>query len=71
MKRPHGQYTIECEKRDSLPDMSFTISGYNFTIGPEDYVFETEGSCMSALIGKDLTPGGPVAVFRYAVDGFK
>jgi len=62
----HGQYAIECEKRNSLPNMSFTLSGYSFAIGPEDYVFEIEGFCMSALIGTDLPPGGPVAVFGYA-----
>lgn len=28
----NGQYTVDCAKRDSLPDMSFNLSGYNFSI---------------------------------------
>jgi saccharopepsin len=47
----NGQYTVECEKRDSLPDMSFTLSGYNFTITPYDYILEVQGSCISSFMG--------------------
>ncbi|KAG8529247.1 Vacuolar protease A [Bacidia gigantensis] len=46
-----GQYTIECEKKDSLPDMTFTLTGQNFTIGPEDYILEVQGSCVSSFFG--------------------
>jgi saccharopepsin len=47
----NGQYTIECDKRDSLPDASFTLSGYNFTITPYDYILEVQGSCISSFMG--------------------
>ena len=47
----NGQYTVECEKRDSLPDMAFTLSGYNFTITPYDYILEVQGSCISSFMG--------------------
>jgi len=59
----NGQYTIECDKRDSLPDASFTLSGYNFTIGPYDYILEVQGSCISSFMGMDIPePAGPLAI---------
>jgi saccharopepsin len=59
----NGQYTVECEKRDSLPDMSFTLSGYNFTLGPKDYILEVQGSCLCSFIGLDFPePTGPLAI---------
>ena len=59
----NGQYTVECEKRDSLPDMSFTLSGYNFSITPYDYILEVQGSCISTFMGMDFPePVGPLAI---------
>ncbi|RQM07595.1 hypothetical protein DH86_00002051 [Scytalidium sp. 3C] len=52
----NGQYTVECNKRDSLPDLTFTLSGYNFTITPYDYILEVQGSCISSFMGMDF-PG--------------
>jgi len=50
----NGQYSVECEKRESLPDMSFTLSGHNFTITPYDYILEVQGSCISSFMGMDF-----------------
>jgi len=59
----NGQYTVECDKRDSLPDMTFTLTGTNFTIGPYDYILEVQGSCISAFMGMDFpAPAGPLAI---------
>jgi len=59
----NGQYTIECDKRDSLPDMTFTLSGYNFTITPYDYILEVQGSCISSFMGMDFpSPPGPLVI---------
>ena len=60
-KSYNGQYTVECEKRDSLPDMTFTLSGYDFTITPYDYILEVQGSCISSFMGMDF-PGNPIAI---------
>jgi saccharopepsin len=62
-KSYNGQYTVECSKRDSLPDMSFNLSGYNFTITPYDYILEIQGSCISSFMGMDFPePVGPLAI---------
>ena len=62
----NGQYTVECEKRDTLPDMTFTLSGYNFTIGPYDYILEVQGSCISSFMGIDFpAPTGPLGKFLF------
>lgn len=59
----NGQYSIECDKRDSLPDLTFTLTGHNFTIGPHDYILEVQGSCISSFMGMDIPePAGPLAI---------
>ncbi|PNS20733.1 Vacuolar protease A [Sphaceloma murrayae] len=59
----NGQYTVECEKRDSLPDLTFTLTGKNFTIGPYDYILEVQGSCISSFMGFDIpAPAGPLVI---------
>ncbi|KAG0681753.1 Vacuolar protease A [Pichia californica] len=59
----NGQYTIECEKRAELPDLTFTFDGYNFTITPYDYTLEVSGSCISAFTPMDFPdPIGPLAI---------
>lgn len=35
--------------------MSFTLTGYNFTIGPYDYILEVQGSCISSFFGELLS----------------
>ncbi|KAH0537448.1 Vacuolar protease A [Glutinoglossum americanum] len=57
----NGQYTIDCAKRPTLPDMTFTLAGHNFTIGPNDYILEVQGSCISSFMGMDF-PGYPLAI---------
>ncbi|GAB7360953.1 hypothetical protein MBLNU230_g0936t1 [Neophaeotheca triangularis] len=59
----NGQYSIECEKRDSLPDLTFTLTGNNFTITPYDYILEVQGSCISSFMGFDIPePAGPLVI---------
>ncbi|CCH40505.1 Saccharopepsin [Wickerhamomyces ciferrii] len=58
-----GQYSVDCETRDSLPDLTFNLDGYNFTIGPYDYTLEVSGSCISAFTPLDFpAPIGPLAI---------
>ncbi|EMR69880.1 saccharopepsin [Eutypa lata] len=62
-KSYNGQYTVECTVRDSLPDITFTLSGYDFAITPYDYILEVQGSCISTFMGMDFpAPVGPLAI---------
>lgn len=62
-KSYNGQYTIDCSARDSLPDVSFKLSGYDFAISPYDYILEVSGSCISTFMGMDFpAPVGPLAI---------
>ena len=47
----NGQYTIDCEKRATLPDATFNLAGYNFSISAYDYILEVQGSCISSFFG--------------------
>lgn len=59
----NGQYSIDCAKRDSLPDVTFTLSGKEFAITPYDYILELQGSCISTFMAMDFPePVGPLAI---------
>ncbi|KAI1757655.1 aspartic peptidase domain-containing protein [Xylaria castorea] len=59
----NGQYSVDCAARDSLPDVSFKLSGYDFSITPYDYILEVSGSCISTFMGMDFpAPVGPLAI---------
>lgn len=59
----NGQYTVDCSVRDSLPDISFKLSGYDFAISAYDYILEVQGSCISTFMGMDFpAPVGPLAI---------
>ncbi|KAJ2906139.1 hypothetical protein MKZ38_002854 [Zalerion maritima] len=62
-KSYNGQYTVDCAKRGSLPDVSFKLSGKEFAITSEDYILEVSGSCISTFMGMDFPPPvGPLAI---------
>ncbi|CAI7649174.1 unnamed protein product [Penicillium bialowiezense] len=59
----NGQYTVDCAKRDSLPDLTFTLAGHPFKISAFDYILEVQGSCISSFMGMDFPePVGPLAI---------
>jgi saccharopepsin len=39
----------DCSNRDSLPTITFTISGDKFELGPEFYVLEADGQCQLGI----------------------
>ncbi|KAJ1927772.1 aspartic proteinase precursor [Tieghemiomyces parasiticus] len=50
----NGQYTLDCSKLDSLPDLTFTFNGKKFPLTGHDYVLQVQGTCVSAFMGIDL-----------------
>ncbi|KEZ44102.1 Vacuolar protease A [Scedosporium apiospermum] len=59
----NGQYTIECSKKSELPDITFDLAGNKFALGPDDYILELQGSCISTFQGMDFpAPTGPLAI---------
>jgi len=54
-----GQYTIDCETIDSMPDIVFTIAGEDYTVPGKSAVLQAQGSCIFAVMGMDFPPPGP------------
>lgn len=58
-----GQYTIDCAKRDSLPDITFSLAGSKYSLPASDYILEVSGSCISTFQGMDFPePVGPLVI---------
>jgi len=59
----NGQYTVDCAKRNTLPDITFTLAGSNYSLPATDYILEVSGSCISTFQGMDIpAPAGPLAI---------
>lgn len=50
----NGQYTIDCAKVASLPELTFHFGGRAFPLKGEDYVLNVQGSCISSFTGLDI-----------------
>lgn len=53
-----GQYTIDCSKVSSLPDLEFVINGKTWSVPGKDLVISAGGTCLFAMMGMDI-PNGP------------
>ncbi|BGP26243.1 aspartic proteinase precursor [Rhodotorula toruloides] len=51
-KAPYGS----CSTVASLPPISFTFGGKDFTLDPKDYILESGGTCISPFMGLDIGP---------------
>jgi saccharopepsin len=55
----NGQYTVDCSKVPSLPELSFHFGGKPYPLKGSDYILEVQGTCISAFTGLDINvPGG-------------
>jgi len=50
------EYTIDCSKKASLPNLDVTLGGKAFTLTPEDYVISTGGTCLFGFMPIDVPP---------------
>ena len=50
-----SQAVVDCDRINSMPDISFTIAGKEFPLTPRDYVLRVSPCCPSAV--KDQTQG--------------
>eukprot|EP00812_Abedinium_dasypus_P007099 NODE_1902_length_1038_cov_394.790437.p3 GENE.NODE_1902_length_1038_cov_394.790437~~NODE_1902_length_1038_cov_394.790437.p3 ORF type:complete len:153 (-),score=44.14 NODE_1902_length_1038_cov_394.790437:562-1020(-) len=51
----NGLYVLECNY-DDLPDVAFSLGDRNYTLGPHDYLWESETSkvCLFGVFGCDM-----------------
>jgi len=56
-----AEYTIDCKKIPTLPDIVFTLGGNKFTLTGKDYVINSGPICLFAMSGIDIpAPNGPL-----------
>jgi len=55
---PTGEATVDCSALSSMPDISFTLKGKDFTLTPDQYVLKVSAGksteCLSGFMGIDL-----------------
>ncbi|KAL7751635.1 aspartic proteinase precursor [Sorochytrium milnesiophthora] len=65
-KNMFGQYTVECDTVDSLPEITFVFAGKEYSLTGNDYVLRVSGSpigggggqeqCISGFMGIEMPP---------------
>jgi saccharopepsin len=56
-----GQYTLDCSKLGSLPDLELQFGGKKMSLASTDYILEAQGQCVSGFMGMDIPePAGPI-----------
>jgi cathepsin D len=61
----NGEYMVNCDNLPTMPDVTFSISGKDFTLRPDEYVLKMSQAglpiCLSGFIGLDVpAPLGPL-----------
>merc|ERR1711920_285007 len=54
-----GQFTIDCDKGSSIPDITFTIDGKDYTVLGSKLVIQSTAMCLFAMMGADFKEPGP------------
>lgn len=54
-----GQYTVDCETLDSIPDITWAINGKEYTVAGKDLTIQSGGMCIFAMVGMDFPKPGP------------
>jgi hypothetical protein len=54
-----GEYIVDCDA--TLPDLTFKIGGKDYTLTGEEYLINSGGTCLFAILGMDIPrPAGPL-----------
>lgn len=66
------EYTIDCSKISTLPDLIFNLGGVEFPLTASDYTINAGGICLFAFVGLDVPSGalwiaGDVFIRKYYV----
>jgi len=52
---------LHCPDYSTLPNLEFKLNGVSYILTPQEYIMETGGACISALMGMDIAePVGPL-----------
>jgi cathepsin D len=55
-----GEYRVDCDKMDTMPNVSIVIQGRKFDLAPKDYVMRISSFgytvCLSGFMGMDMPP---------------
>merc|ERR1712159_224173 len=55
------EYTIDCSKVSTAPDLTFPLGGKDYTCAAKDYVIQSGSTCLFAMMGIDVpAPHGPL-----------
>jgi len=52
------EWTLDCSKISSLPDLEISIGGKPFPLSAKDYVLNVSGECLLGMMGMDLSREG-------------
>ena len=59
-----GEYTVDCGKIATMPDLTITVGGANYVLTATDYVLNVDGlgvECLLGMVGLDIpAPAGPL-----------
>lgn len=56
-----GEYAVDCDKVDDLPDFVVGFGSQKFNIRGRDYVIDSNGVCLFGFMGMDIPePAGPM-----------
>jgi len=56
-----GEYTIACDKINSLPTLEVNLGGVPYALTGADYIINSGGTCLLGMVGLDVpAPAGPL-----------
>ena len=59
-----GQYIVDCNAIDDLPEFCMVFSGKEFCLTAQDYILQVQGQCISGFMGMDI---GKYSMIAFAI----